>query len=195
MNITSDKLLVLKRKFREAVFPEELVDLASESETIYIRRSNKIVEYKLTPVRELEIDGDLLDYISDLSLTSDLDHFPELLKSKTELYMGFVTLLEDYGHLVNLDNTYHKLETDVETTSTMYHPDKLKDMSYMEIQYYRRQMVTLSHHFNNLEQPDQLPEKTNEEYNLLKSEVMISLETDIVYLLHRLKQFIPISSI
>jgi hypothetical protein len=79
MNSTSDKLLVLKRKFREAVFPEELVDLASESETIYIRRSNKIVEYKLTPVRELEIDGDLLDYISDLSLTSDLDHFPELL--------------------------------------------------------------------------------------------------------------------
>ena len=180
----NSRLSSVKQKYKQKLIPSEIIDIPHSNNTIYVRRGEEIIEYKLTPVKKLKIDINILDEISNIQLTTNLDQISNTIKSYNveflelhnilERYVQYSKFLEKYKQ--NTDTNYNLTLSEIDT-----HTTKNKQLLYnkRQISYYNTRLNKFISSQTSLDTTI----IDNTRYNQLKSPVNIDKTTNIIELL------------
>lgn len=178
------RLSSIKQIYKHKLIPSDIIEIPHSNNTIYVRRGDEIIEYKLTAGKKLKIDINILDEISNIQLTTNLNQISNTIKSYNVEFLELHNILErsiQYNKF--LENYKQNTDTNYNITLSEINTQTIQNKQLL---YNKRQISYYNTRLNEFISSNTLLETSiidNIRYNQLKSPVKIDKTTDIIDLL------------
>ena len=171
------------------LLPSELVNIPHSNNHIYVRRGDEIVKYKLTAISNLELDVNILDKVSDITLTSKVNDISDLLKQHEEEFLEVRNIIERNIQLTQYKSIYASAtlkDSSIELLD-MTNPSKVYKVllnNNRQLKYYKNKLDNFKSDISEYDLDYNSYKKAR-----LEVEIDITTSTKIFKLLNSLKPF------
>ena len=184
-----ERLSSVKKVYNMKLLPSELVNIPHSNNHIYVRRGDEIVKYKLTAISNLELDVNILDKVSDITLTSKVNDISDLLKQHEEEFLEVRNIIERNIQLTQYKSIYASAtlkDSSIELLD-MTNPSKVYKVllnNNRQLKYYKNKLDNFKSDISEYDLDYNSYKKAR-----LEVEIDITTSTKIFKLLNSLKPF------